>query len=538
MGVLTIVTDELSLASLPRLEFPDYDSDDDHFQASRDDEIEQTLRWIEGSDDKRFFWIYGAAGVGKSTLARCLLDHIKGEGILGTFAYFSLGNIVDPKDLVRRMARELSSLHPGCRPAVARAIIECSGQHHSLDEYLTHFLVKPVASLAYGGSLVVILDALDEWTHRVRFLKALRNLPPTLPLKFVMTSRYLKDIASTVNSAAFQFELTPVSDPVCRLYFEKRFNAFEWDERRPDDVMLDKLVNLAGGLLIWAATVCTLVFTSHPDKSSLKILEEILSSSLILSHGKRMENLYREALERIFPAEHEKSCLKLSLSMVVLREDLPLSEFSRLVNMTPKFIYDICQSLRALQTRGKFHDSMVQPADKLFHASFIKYLDRLNEAHGVMADNCIHFFKWAMELDNPAFPFQKAAQYIGKYWMYHLQEIPEEKCSKFLNVLNHLCLWVVCLLSHLFPLGDKLSVYGYSPGSDVLKRLSEGLVSMEGILSTPEMLWVDRSTTEMVFVRFQEALELGGIDYKNAKFYANNPKGMFTKINCPDGQHC
>ena len=533
---MTIDTDDLSLASLPHLKFSDCDSHDDRFQASREREIEDTLHWIEGSDGMRFFWINGAAGVGKSTLARRLLDYIKGEGILATFAYFSLGSTIDPKDLVRGMARELSSLHPGCRPAVARAINECSGEHQSLDEYLTYFLVKPVASLAYGGSLVIILDALDEWVHRVRFLKALRNLPPTLSLKFVMTSRYLEDIASTVDCAAILYELTPVSDPVCLKYFEERFNDPDWDGPRPDDKKLAKLVELAGGLLIWAATVCTLVSTPHPFKSRLKILEEILSSSWILGREERMEDLYREALERIFPAKYKKLCLKLSLSMAVLREDLPLSEFARLVNMTPEFIQDICRRLRALQTRGQFHDSTVQPAVKLFHASFIEHLGRLNEAHGVMADNCIYFFERVMEPDELGpFPFQKAEQYIGKYWMHHLQEAPEKR-SNFLNApSNHLRLWVGCLLSHLFLLGD---MYGYSPGSDALKSLSDGLVSTEGITSTPEMLWCDRATTEMVFVNFQKALDLGGIDYRNTKFFTDNSEGEFTRINYSDGPRC
>ena len=529
---MTIVAECLSLTSLPHLKFSDRDYHDERFQASREKEIEDTLRWIEGSDGMRFFWINGAAGVGKTTLARRLVDYIKGEGILATFAYFSLGNSIDPKDLVRGMARELSSLHPGCRPAVACAINECSGENQNLDEYLTHFLVKPVISLAYGGSLVIILDALDEWhiDYRVRLLTALLNLPPTLSLKFVMTSRYLEDIASIVDGSATLYELTPVSDSVCRTYFEERFNDAAWDGPHPDGEMLDRLVQLAGGLLIWATTVCTLVSTPHPDKSRLKILEEILSSSWILGREERMENLYQGALERIFPAKYKETCLKLSLSMVALREDLPLTEFARLVRVTPEFIQDICRRLRALQTRGKFHDGTVQPAVELFHASFIEHLGRPNEAHGIMADNCIHFFRRVTELDEPGpFPFQKAEQYIGKYWMYHLQEAPE-KHSYFLNVpSNHLRLWVGCLTSHLFLLGD---VYGYSPDLDALKSLSDGLVSTEGIMSTPEMLWCDRSTTEMVFANFQKALDLGGIDYQNAKFYSDNPKGKFTRIIC------
>jgi hypothetical protein len=525
---LTIVTDELSLASLPRLKLSDHDLHDNRFQASRDKEIKVILDWIERSDGMRFFWINGAAGVGKSTLARRLLDYIKGEGILATFAYFSLGNTIDPKDLVRGMARELSSLHPGCRPAVAHAITECSGEHQTLNEYLTHFLVNPVDSLAYGGSLVIILDALDEWVHRVGFLKALRDLSPTLSVKFVMTSRYLEDIASIVEGAAIPYELTPVSDPVCRKYFEERFNDPAWNGPSPDGEKLDKLVELAGGLLIWAATVCTLVSTPHPEKSSLKILEEILSSSLILGREERMEDLYREALERIFPAKYKDLRSKLVYSMVVLREDLPLTEFARLVNMTPEYIQDICRCLRALQTRGNFYDGMVQPAVELFHASFIEHLCWLNEAHGVMVDNCIHFFNQVTEPDEPGpFPFQNAEQYIGKYWMYHLQGAPEKR-SNFLNVPStHLRLWVGCLLSHLFLLGD---TYGYSPGSDALKSLSDHLVSTEGIPSTPEMLWSDVSTMEMVYVCFQKALDLSGIDYKNAEFYTDNPKGMFAKL--------
>jgi hypothetical protein len=407
---LTIVTDENSLESLPRLKVPDYDRRDDRFQASREKEIKVILDWIEGSDGMRFFWINGAAGLGKSTLARRLLYYIKGLGILATFAYFSLSDTTDPKELVRRMARELSSLHPGCRPAVARAISECSGEHQTLDEYLTHFLVNPVDSLAYGGSLVIILDALDEWVHRVRFLEALRHLKPTLSVKFVMTSRPLEDIASSVKDAAILYNLTPVSDPVCRKYFQERFNHPAWKGPRPDDKKLDKLVELAGGLLIWAATVCTVVSTTHPGKSRLNILDEILSSSLILGHEKKMEELYGGALDRIFPSEYKESCLMLFRSMAVLKEDLPLSEFARLVDMTTEFVQEICQGLRALQTRGEFHDGVVQPAIKLFHASVIEHICQLNVAHGVMVDNCTNFFKRVMESDEAPSPFEKAEQ--------------------------------------------------------------------------------------------------------------------------------
>jgi len=435
----------------------------------------------------RLFWIHGAAGIGKTTLAHRLFDLVKREGILGTFAYFSIGNDIHPKELVRMMARELSSLHPGCRHEVARAINACSGTHQSLDEYLAHFLVNPVAFLAYAGPLVVILDALDEWVHREQFLKALCQVkfPPTFSLKFIMTSRYSDDIKSIVNCAATRYELTPVSETVSRQYFEERFNDRTWRGPRPDEVRLDKLVKLADGLLIWAATVCTLVSTPHPKKSPLKILDEILSSSLNLGHEERMKRLYREALERIFPAtENEEWRLKLFFSMIALREALPLTEFARVVDMRSDFIHDVCSRLRALQTRGTFHESMVQPAVELFHASFIEHLGQLNEAHGVLADDCVHFFKQVTEDDIAGIlPPREAEQYISEHWVYHLQEAPLQKRSNlFLDIPNdHLRLWVGCLLSHLFRLGNK---YGYGPGSDqdIDRAISHHQTSVE---STP-----------------------------------------------------
>jgi hypothetical protein len=527
---LTPVTEGFSLETLPRLPSDKF-SQDNRFQASRQKEIEDTLRWIEDSNDMRFFWIHGAAGIGKSTLAHRLFDLLNGEGILGTFAYFSIGNDIDPKELVRMMARELSSLHPGCRPALARAIIECSGTHQSLNKYLTNFLVEPVASLAYAGPLVVILDALDEWVHSEQFLKALCQVNP-LPcsLKFVVTSRYPPDAGSAIAGAATIYQLYTVSPPICRKYFEDRFNDISWDGPRPDKVRLDKLVELADGLLIWASTVCALVSAPHPEKSPLDLLDDILASSLNLGHAKRMENLYREALERIFPAENEESRSKLFLAMIALREALPLPEFARLVNMKPRFIQDVCSRLRALQTRGTFDNSIVQPAVELFHASFIEHQGRLSEAHGVMADNCIYFFK---RVTGPKtlghFPFQEAEQYISEHWMYHLQVVHlEKRLNLFPDVPDHhLCLWVGWLLSHLYLAGDE---YGYGPGSDALKTLSVALFPMKGMTT----LSCDISAAEVIVVAFQKSSNPCRIDYQNPNLDIQQPKGKSRRTHHSD----
>ena len=460
--------------------------------------------------------------MGKSTLARELLDHLKVEGILATFASFVMGNDSKPKVLVRMMARELSSLHPGCRPAIARAIRECSGEIQSLLEYITHFLVQPIASLGYAGPLVIIFDALDEWAYRQEFLKGLFkvDLPPNL--KVIMTSRYSKDIESVVDGAARLYEITPVSDVVCRAYFEDKFQQIEWEGREPEPFKFDKLIELADGLFVWAATVCALVSRTSSKKSSNQILDDIIDSSQRLGRMKKMEELYRMALERLFPEDDDddkQPRLQTILSMVTLRESLPLQEFARLVNVRRRFVKDTCSRLRALQTRGAFNDSTVQPAIKLFHASFIDYLGR-DQARNAMVNNCIHFFTHVAEPDAAepnSFPFQKAQLYVymGKHWAGHMDEGRSEDSMAFFEVTSdQLRLWVAWSLSRLLFLEGN-----YQPSSLMLQTLSTALCSAQGMAYTPEILLRDLSTTQGVVADFRQALDCGKIDYYNPDFY-------------------
>ena len=536
MVVLIIVVDDTSLERLERL--PSHsDSNDHYFADSRKQEIEDTLHWIEEAGSKDFLWIHGAAGVGKSTLARELLDYLKVEGILATFASFVMGIDSKPKILVRMMARELSSLHPGCRPAIARAVRECSGEIQSLLEYITHFLVKPIDSLAYAGPLVIIFDALDEWAYRQEFLKGLFkvDLPPNL--KVIMTSRYSKDIESVVDGAARLYELTPVSNFVCRAYFKNKFQQIDWEEHEPEPFKFDKLVELADGLLIWAATICTLVSRTSSKKSSNQILDDIIDSSKRLGRMKKMEELYRMALERLFSEDDDddkQPRLQIILSMVALRESLPLQDFARLVNVRPGFVKDTCSELRALQTRGSFNDSTstVQPAIKLFHASFIEYLGH-DQARNAMVNNCFHFFTHVAELDaaelNP-FPFRRAQLYVymSKHWAGHMEEgRSEEYSTAFFEVTSdQLRLWVAWSLSRLFFLEDN-----YQPNSFMLQTLSTALCSAQGMPYSPEIFSRDLSTIQAVVTDFRQALDYGKIDCYNPDFYIQKQDCRSTSTN-------
>ncbi|KAF5327312.1 hypothetical protein D9619_004481 [Psilocybe cf. subviscida] len=523
--------ESLLLENLPRL--PSHKiSHDRYFRASREKEIRETLEWVEADDGERFLWIHGAAGVGKSTYARRLLDHIKEEGMLGAFAYFAIGIDSDPKDLVRMMARELASLHPGCRHDVVRAIKDCSGVHQGLDEYITHYLVRPISTLSYAGPLVIILDALDEWAYREEFLSALVRkirLPGTTALKFVMTSRYSTGIDSIVSGNARTRELTPVSETICREYFEERFQTITWYGRDPGSQELDKLVELADGLLIWAATVCSLVSVEEPDRSPREILDDILTSSSTVAREERMENLYGLAMMRIFPKDGDKIKVfrrNIVLAMVALKEALPLAEFALLVDVRPQFINNTSIGLRALQTRGTFDEGMVQPAIKIFHASFIDYFGTLQEARTVIARHCVSFFDRLQPVVKPndlgVNLFRQAELYIGKHFADHILEAPADLQSQAITQItaDHLRMWAGWSHAHLMIIGEE---NGFFAGSDALRTMTESLIDNSGIIYSPELMIRSDDQISHMTSSFQKVLGLAGLDWDKSTSAIEEP---------------
>lgn len=282
------------------------------------------------------------------------------------------------------------------------------------------------------------------------------------------------------------YELTPVSNIVCRAYFKDKFRQIDWEGGKPEPFKFAKFVRLADGLLIWDATVCALVSFTSSKKSSNQILDDIIGSSPRLGLMKKMEELYQMALERLFPDDdgsgEEPQRLQTILSMVTLRESLTLQDFARLVDVRRGFVKATCSGLRALQTRGAFNDNTVQPAIKLFHASFIDYLGH-DQARNAMVNNCIHFFTHVAEPNagelNPS-PFQKAQLYVymSKHWAGHMEEgRSEEYSTAFFEVTtDQLRLWVAWSLSRLLVLEDNSQ-----PSSSMLQTQSRFLYTETGL---------------------------------------------------------
>ena len=230
---------------------------DEYLPGSRSEDIKVIAGWLE-DPDQVVFWMRGGAGLGKSTLAHKIVDSLRADDRLATFAFFHRSSSTDPATVIQSMARELGTLHPQAIPQVATAVRTCSSGHLSLREYIKSYLINPIRSLSYPYPLVIVVDALDEWEYCEAFLKELEHIPHPSSVKILLTSRPNPSIErSLLNVAVQKYQLRPVSEAITEVYFNHHFAKMDWEMRKPSPNIVSNLARLADGLLIWAAMVCS-----------------------------------------------------------------------------------------------------------------------------------------------------------------------------------------------------------------------------------------------------------------------------------------
>ena len=347
---------------------------DEYLPGSRSDDIKAIAGWLE-NPDQVVFWMHGGAGLGKSTLAHKIVDSLRADDRLATFAFLHRGSSSDPATVIKSMARELGALHPRAIPQVATAARTCTSGHLSLHEYLESYLIHPIHSLSYPYPLVIVVDALDEWEHCEIFLEELEHISQPSSVKILLTSRTNSSIErSLLNVAVQKYQLPPVSHSITEVYFNHHFAKMDWEMRKPSPDIVSNLARLADGLMIWAAMVCS--FLSYEMRASAphELLDQIISSAKQITLDGQLSNFYRDALTQLFRNDKEQQLFQQVFgAMIVLRESLPLNGFARLIGLSHNQVRGVQSRLTALQTGGIFDEQIVPPASERFHSSFIEF---------------------------------------------------------------------------------------------------------------------------------------------------------------------
>jgi hypothetical protein len=190
----------------------------------------------EPSQGMSVFWLAGLAGTGKSTIAKTFCERLAAKGTL-IATFFASRNSAerrDPLNVIHTFAYELATADPQIRPHVLSAVRSPPDiMQRPMQEQIGRLLAASLSQARNGGTLVLVIDALDECDRIGRveggalipmLAEALRNLP----VKLLVTSRQEKSVVGMFESLdhiplRFHEVATEVVEPDVRQIFETGF---------------------------------------------------------------------------------------------------------------------------------------------------------------------------------------------------------------------------------------------------------------------------------------------------------------------------
>ncbi|KAF7970732.1 hypothetical protein HWV62_23188 [Athelia sp. TMB] len=299
---------------LRELPYPDktgFDPQKSCLPGTRAEVLSEVHKWINTPDGDRtpqLLVLTGAAGCGKTTIARTVAQHYKDMEKLGSAVFFE-----EPEQAYRHcgnvlstISRDIADLDQNWREALYEAVKPRAALRKTkvIREQLANFIVKPAKALKAIGPIVIVIDALDESgdaNARKELLQALVESAAELPSNFriFITARDETDIRSAFTSKP-NVELKPIKDhrddpslddDISAFITRQLSGAFK-DNKRVKNC--EKLANASGRLFQWAATACRAIQAEDNGSIQEKKLAEMLEANGDLY------KLYKSILDRAF----------------------------------------------------------------------------------------------------------------------------------------------------------------------------------------------------------------------------------------------
>ncbi|KAF4563160.1 hypothetical protein EYR36_003599 [Pleurotus pulmonarius] len=430
--------------------------------------MEEVERWGTTACGERVFWLRGAAGTGKSTIAKSVAAKFRRANRLGASFFFVQGvqDLGDTRLLITTLACHLARADGPVGAAIRNAArryfaAQTPGEKNSASQF-DDLLLKPLRNVdRQAEPIIVVIDAVDEASDRIAVVANLGRLTRqlvTLPIniKLFVTSRPDPQIEAVLSGASLlilhDIEKT-ILDHDIKLYIEYAFREIQDSKKAfqytPEDVQ--SLVSHSGGLFIYVSTAIKLLKDSIDPSKALQDLFSRQSDHML-------DELYLQVLERAFgghdwdsdtcgnkDAWDERSRI---LGTIVLSQDRhSCSTLASLLDKTTEAIRDALSHLGAVILVPQDDDLPV----RILHASFTDFIVdatrctnphfalTITEHHSFLAEECIHHMNRLLE-ENPcriSDPYALNSevldlderidqflpsylQYASRSWAYHL----------------------------------------------------------------------------------------------------------------------
>jgi hypothetical protein len=238
--------------------------------------IDTIASWSQdGSTEQRLLWVYGFAGLGKSSIAASVCQRLEEKNVLAASFFCKRDDpeLRDPERLLNTIVYGLASQHRPYELAVAKAIqndLQLCTSH--IQRRYKGLVQKPLEGLGTtppAGTLVVVVDALDECEKgesRGLVLTCLRDMCQLVPwLKVIITSRPDEDIKATFGQPNNLIAMSNIADynasDDIHTFVRTRMAEIAKVKRRAEwpEEKVRQLADHASGLFIWAETACKFI---------------------------------------------------------------------------------------------------------------------------------------------------------------------------------------------------------------------------------------------------------------------------------------
>jgi hypothetical protein len=373
-------------------------------EGTRVDLLAGITEWMNDPLGQPFYWLNGAAGTGKTTVAHSVTQHAKEAGYLTATFFFSRA-VDDRQDygmVIPTLAYQLAIEHH-LSPLICAAVssdhdirfrpVSTQAEKLLLDVFTQ---LDPAAS---SPRILIVLDALDECREDPRchmpggdLLRVILNVLPQIPLaRLFITSRsdagierLFRHKAAAENTRVLALHRDVPRDTVradIKHYLTKEL-AEVWDtstgEHNPASLSdIDTLVRRADGLFIYARTVISYICDADgsPDQQ-LRALIDV--SPYGRSNGKYslLDELYTQILSKALRITSRKRYIvdhdlrNLLVALVLVRTELDVGSLSQLIAADE---HECKLFLRRISAVLHYSQVTAEPV-RLMHASFSEFL--------------------------------------------------------------------------------------------------------------------------------------------------------------------
>jgi NACHT domain len=342
------------------------------------------IEWIDGHNDQPICWLSGAAGFGKSAIARTIAALCEEEpNRLGASFFFwrGAGRRSVIANFISTLAYNLAFSVPETRPYIEKILLRDDMiVHRSHERQFQKLIVDPIRSVTRSLlPMIIVVDAIDECNDKQMMadligiiVQAFRD--HRLPLRFFFTSRVEEHIldkftAPPALAATYRLNLHDFDPTVdIRTFFRWQFSTIYEQKRRlmqnvtlpwPSESDLYTLVEKSSGSFAYASTLIKFV------NDGRDLPHQRLRAGLESHSG--LDPLYTQVLES---ARHSPYFTQVFTTIITITAQLSITDLTCLLQIEGGAVI---HALEGVQSIIMVPEDDEQPV-RLFHTSLRDFL--------------------------------------------------------------------------------------------------------------------------------------------------------------------